>query len=64
MKTLACKDLGAACSFVAKGNSNVEVIKIMSEHAQAAHADKMKEMSASMNQQQIQDMMVKAIKEE
>jgi|WetSurMetagenome_2_1015567.scaffolds.fasta_scaffold332621_2 predicted small metal-binding protein len=61
MKTLACSDLGMSCPFVAKGNTNEEVIKAMSEHGKKAHADQLK--ASAMSPSQMEEMMKKAIKE-
>ncbi|MFA6422061.1 MAG: DUF1059 domain-containing protein [Candidatus Buchananbacteria bacterium] len=44
MKTLACADFGADCKFVAKGNTNEEVMNKMMEHVGKSHPDKMEEV--------------------
>jgi len=62
MKMLSCKDMGAECDFVAKGETNQEVMKAMMDHAQAAHPDKMKEMETK-SAEEVQSMMMGAMKE-
>lgn len=39
MLKFECKELGANCSYVVKGNSLEEVKKIAIEHAQTVHKD-------------------------
>jgi predicted small metal-binding protein len=43
-KTLSCRDVGADCDFVARGNSEAEILAQVSEHARTAH--KMNEIPA------------------
>jgi len=45
MKTLACKDLGMRCKFVAKGRLVGAIKKKMMAHGKKAHADKMEKMT-------------------
>jgi len=41
MKTLSCKDMGdASCDFVAKGETDEEVVNAMMAHVKEKHADK------------------------
>jgi predicted small metal-binding protein len=35
--TVSCRDVGADCDFVARGNSEQEVMEKVSEHARTAH---------------------------
>ena len=44
MKTLACAAMGMDCDFVAKGETEEEVIEQMSKHGQEKHAEAMKGM--------------------
>jgi len=37
MKDFHCKDAGMKCDFVARGNSNPEILKLAGEHAKQAH---------------------------
>ncbi|MEW6571976.1 MAG: DUF1059 domain-containing protein [Nitrospirota bacterium] len=39
-KVLRCKDVGVDCDFVAKGNTEDEVLKKAAEHARKYHAIK------------------------
>jgi predicted small metal-binding protein len=55
MKTLACKDLGADCGFVAKGETADEVVKKMADHAAKAHKDKAGEMSHDQMMEKVKD---------
>ncbi len=62
MKTLSCKDLGAAeCDFVAKAETAEECVKIMGEHAMSAHADK---ADGAMTPDQMTAMMMGKVKDE
>jgi predicted small metal-binding protein len=36
-KTVSCRDVGADCDFVARGNSEEEIMAQVSEHARTAH---------------------------
>jgi predicted small metal-binding protein len=36
-KTVSCRDVGADCDFVARGNSEDEIMQKVSEHARTAH---------------------------
>jgi len=63
MKSLSCADLGdASCHFVAEGQTDEEVLGKMKAHSMELHADKMKEMAASMTEEQIAEMMKSKIK--
>jgi predicted small metal-binding protein len=37
-KTVSCRDVGADCDFVARGNSNEEILSKVEEHARTAHS--------------------------
>ena len=43
--TLSCKDMGAACEYVAEGQSKEDVKKIMMDHAMTDHKEMMDKMS-------------------
>jgi len=36
-KTVSCRDVGADCDFVARGNSEDEIMQTLSEHARTDH---------------------------
>jgi predicted small metal-binding protein len=36
-KTMSCRDVGADCDFVARGESEEEIMGQVAEHARAAH---------------------------
>lgn len=36
-KTVSCRDVGADCDFVARGDTEVEVLMIVAEHARTDH---------------------------
>lgn len=40
MKTLSCKDAGAACDYVAHGNTDEEVLADAAEHGKKVHGMK------------------------
>jgi len=49
MKTLSCKDMGdPSCNFVAKGETDQEVVDTMMAHVKEKHADVMQ--NADMGQ--------------
>ena len=56
-KTVSCRDVGADCDFVARGDSEAEVLAQVTEHARTAH--KMSEISA-----EVKDKVVAAIRDE
>ena len=65
MKTLACKDLGAAdCDFVAKAETAEGAVKMMSDHAVSNHKNKVDEMVKTMTPDQMQAMMLAKVKDE
>jgi predicted small metal-binding protein len=37
MKDFHCKDTGASCDFVARGDSNQEILDQVGQHARSAH---------------------------
>ena len=45
-KTFSCKDTGADCDFVAKGETEQEVLQQCAEHAKTAH--KLSEIPAEL----------------
>jgi predicted small metal-binding protein len=56
-KTVSCRDVGADCDFVARGDSEAEVLAQVTEHARTAH--KMSEIPP-----EVQDKVVAAIRDE
>jgi predicted small metal-binding protein len=56
-KTVSCRDVGADCDFVARGNSEEEVLRQVAEHARTDH--QMSEIPAEMR-----DKVVAAIRDE
>lgn len=63
MKTLSCKDMGMDDGFVAKGETEEEVMMKMEQHAKEMHMDKMAGMSEEEMMKMKDDMRVK-IKDE
>lgn len=64
MYTLACNDLGATCEFVAKGETQEDVLQTMTGHASAAHAEEMAKMSEGKTPEEIKAMLTEKMKEE
>jgi predicted small metal-binding protein len=64
MKTLACRDMGMDCDFVAKGMTEEEVLEKTMKHGMEVHKEKMDEMMKTMSEDQIKEMMRKNIKDE
>lgn len=46
MKILSCKDAGVACGFVARGKSDEEVLKKVTEHGKKDHGMKDSDFTA------------------
>jgi predicted small metal-binding protein len=63
MKSLACKDMGMDCDFVATGNTVEEVKQKAMAHAQVVHADILKTMSSPAQMAEMQKTMDKIIKQ-
>ena len=65
MFTLRCRDLGMPnCPYLAKANTEDEVILMMMEHAMKSHPEKVKELMSTMTKEDIMEMMRKEIKRE
>lgn len=62
MKTLSCRDMGGDCNFVAQGNSNEEVVKMMMSHAMQAHPEKLKSMG-NVSPEEMNQMMMSKMKD-
>jgi predicted small metal-binding protein len=56
-KTVSCRDVGADCDFVARGDSEEEVLRQVTEHARTDH--QMSEIPA-----EVRDKVVAAIRDE
>ena len=56
-KTVSCRDVGADCDFVARGDSEEEVLRQVTEHARTDH--KMSEIPA-----EVREKVVAAIRDE
>ena len=63
MKSLSCKDMGMSDDFVAKGETEEEVIGKMSEHAKKMHADMM-EGKSEEDMMKMKEMMKEKMKDE
>ena len=48
-KTVSCRDVGADCDFVARGNSEEEIMSQVAEHARTEH--NMDEIPAEIREQ-------------
>lgn len=64
MKTLACKDMGVNCEYIAKGKSDDEAVNAMFEHAEKSHMNEIKKMRETMDDKAIKDKMRGQVKEE
>lgn len=64
MKTFACKDLGMNCDFVAKGETEEDVLKQAIEHGQTTHKSEMDEMAKTMSPEEIEKEIREKIKDE
>ena len=50
MLTVSCRDSGAPCDYVAKGNTEEELMKDVGQHAMAVHGMKPSDMTPEMMQ--------------
>jgi predicted small metal-binding protein len=64
MYTLACKDLGSECDFVANGETQDAVLLVMMGHASTAHAAEMAKMTEGKTPEDIKAMLTGKMKEE
>lgn len=65
MYTLMCKDIyTSACTYIAKGHTEDEVISMMMEHTMKTHPERVKELMATMQQDEISEMMREKIRRE
>lgn len=64
MKTLSCRDMGMTDDFVAKGETEEEVVQKAKEHAMEVHKEKMEEMMKTMSEEDMMKMMKEKIKDE
>ena len=62
MKTLACKDMGVECPFVAQADTDEEVINLARAHSMAEHADIVAERMKTMTPDQMLAAMTAQIK--
>lgn len=61
---LSCQDMGVSeCDHEVEGQTKEEVAKKMMAHAMDAHPDKIKEMKATMSEDEIMEEMKSKIKE-
>lgn len=63
MKTLSCKDMGMSDDFMAKGETEEEVMNKMMEHANLEHKDKM-EGKSEEEMMKMKEMMKEKMKDE
>ncbi|MBU1145928.1 DUF1059 domain-containing protein [Patescibacteria group bacterium] len=65
MKTLSCQDVsGLACPFVAKGETEEEVIQQLMDHAKTAHPEESAKMMEGKSEEEMKEMMKSKVKEE
>ncbi|MFZ5364404.1 MAG: DUF1059 domain-containing protein [Patescibacteria group bacterium] len=65
MKTLSCQDVsGLACPFVAKGETEEEVIQQLMDHAKTEHPEESVKMMEGKTEDEIKEVMKSKIKEE
>jgi predicted small metal-binding protein len=62
MKSLACRELGTDCSYVATGNTVDEVKKAGLSHVRVAHPDLLKSMSTPEQMAKMDKQLEKLIK--
>ncbi|GEM_PF-885026 len=58
MKKLSCLKMGTAdCDMIVTGETEQEVMDKIMAHAKEVHADKLKEMSSTMSEEEMMNMM-------
>lgn len=63
MKTLACRDVGIDCDFVAEGMTEEEVMQDGAQHVQKTHPEVMKKMMETMSEADMRTAMIAKMKE-
>ncbi len=64
MKTIADKDLGMDCNFIARGETENEAIDKLKEHMETAHSEEMEKITSGKSEDQIKKEFRKYVKEE
>lgn len=64
MKTLACRDMGIDCGFVARGESDDDAVALMVEHAEENHETELEELTDELGTDGVRKKMEACIKEE
>ena len=65
MKTLSCREMAMVdCDFVAKGQTDEEIVQKMTEHAKMAHKETMGDMMKKMTVDEMREAMTKKIKDD
>jgi len=65
MKTLGCNDVsGLACSYVAKGETDEQVMEDLKNHGNTVHPEEIKKMMEGMSEEELMQKMKENIKEE
>lgn len=62
MKTLACRDMGVDCDFVAKGQTDEEVVAAGMRHAASRHPEYIKELHKTMSDDDLREASLMKIK--
>lgn len=64
MKALYCKDMGMSDNYVARAETEEEVIKMAMEHVKEVHKDKYDQMMKDMSMEEMEDMMREKMRDE
>ena len=64
MKTIYCNELTRDCSYVARGETEKDVIAAFISHAERNHTLYIAEMRSSMNDEQLKDMLAPTVRDE
>lgn len=60
--SISCIDAGVQCSYVAKADSLEEVVRIMTEHAQDAHAETVRTLLETMTPDELTQWLIEKVK--
>jgi predicted small metal-binding protein len=64
MYTLKCSDVEIKCNYMAEGKTEDEAMKMSSDHIMKNHPDEAAEMAKKYSKDEIDKMMMDAVKEE
>ncbi|MFA6383538.1 MAG: DUF1059 domain-containing protein [Parcubacteria group bacterium] len=64
MRTLACKDLGFHCDYVARGETIHDILRQIVDHIEDRHLEEWGKMVANLDDGQEKDLLIRHIKDD